>query len=207
MPRTPAAARHAARPTPATPGPAARTRGTGAPAARASKAADDAALDVQDWSGLPGWRRTLHLTLALALALALLLVGLAGFAALSVLHSALRPATATDEASAVCAYLRSHDYDARAAEMDPAPASGSTGAFDRAGFAAQLRALDQREGPVRACSLRLLGAGPDGASVVFALTVRRARVADPLGSLVVVERAPNGRWTISRASTFYDSPE
>ncbi len=207
MPRTPAAARRAARPTPATPGPVARTRGTGGPAADAPEAAADAALDVQDRSGLSHWRRTLHLTLALALALALLLVGLAGFAALTVLHAALRPATATDEASAVCAYLRTHDYDALAAEMDPAPAGASTSAFDRASFAAQLRALDQREGPVRACSLRLLGAGPDGASVVFALTVRRARVADPFGSLVVVERLPNDRWTISRASTFYDSPE
>jgi hypothetical protein len=161
---------------------------------------------VPDWSVTSHWRRTLHLTLALALALALLLVGLAGFAALSVLHAALRPATATDEAAAVCAYLRSQDYDALAAEMEPAPAGSSTGTFDRTSFVAQLRALDQREGTVRACSLRLLGAGPDGTSVVFALTVRRTRVADPLGSLVAVERAPNSHWAISRASTFYDSP-
>jgi hypothetical protein len=156
-------------------------------------------------SGLSGRYQLVYLTLALTCAL--LLVGLAGFGALNVLHAALRRSTATDEASAVCAYLRSQDYDALAGEMDPAPAGASTGAFHRADFAAQLRGFDQREGAVRACSLRRLGAGPDGTSVVFALTVRRARVADPLGSLVVVEPRAGGGWTISRASTFYDSPE
>jgi hypothetical protein len=175
-----------------------KQRSTAAPA-------EEKPLNVQSWSGVSRRRQAFRLTLALAVAL--LLVGLAALGALVLLHDALRTPTAADEASAVCAYLRSQDYDALAGEMNPAPASASTGPFDRAVFTAQLRALDRRDGTVRACTLRQLGDSPDGVSVVFTLTLRRAHVADPLASLVVVQRDATGTWTISRASTFYDAPE
>jgi hypothetical protein len=201
MPRTAATARHAAQGRTAAPGAASTGRAAGMGAA---SAADDR-RGRRSGSGVSRRRRMVRL--GLALAIALLLVGLAGFAAVGLLHRALRAPTATDEAAAVCAYLRSRDYDALASEMDPAPAGAAIGAFDRAAFAAQLRALDQREGVVRDCALRLLGPGADSGSVVFGLTVRRAGVADPLGSLVIVERVRDGGWVISRASTFYISAE
>ncbi len=141
-----------------------------------------------------------------ALAVCLVLVGLSGIGFDLALRSALRPATAVDEASAVCGDLRSRNYDALANEMDPTPDGASTGTFDRVAFIAKLRALDQRDGPVRSCALRQLNAsGPDGMTI-FGFTVRRAQAPDPLESLVVVRRV-RGHWKVSRASSFYDPPE
>ncbi len=149
---------------------------------------------------LPRWRVYWRLTLLLALLLCL--VGLAGIEVDQELQYALRPPTAADEASAVCDYLLSRNYDALAGEIDPAPDGASTGPFDRAAFAAQLRTLDRDLGTVRTCTLLELGAG-NNSSVVYSLTVHRTRAAEPRGSLVVVRRQAHGEWAISRASTFY----
>jgi hypothetical protein len=175
-----------------------------AASATASAGARDRALG-QVWHARLRASRVLRLTLALALVL--LLVGSAGLEAAALLTAALRPPLPGDEASAVCDYLLAHDYDALASEMDPAPAGASTDPFEPAAFVAQLRALDAREGTVRTCALRQLGASGDGATVLYSLTLRRTRVPDPLGSLVVVHRRAGGGWVISRSSTFYDAPE
>lgn len=152
-------------------------------------------------------RRSQAVRLALALALGLLLTGVGGLEAAALLATALRPSLPVEEASAVCDSLLSRDYAALAGEMDPTPAGASTGPFDRNAFVMQLRAVDAREGTVRTCALRQLATSSDGATVLYALTIRRTRVADPLGSLVVVHRKPDGGWAISRGSTFYDAPE
>lgn len=170
----------------------------------ASTARDEASATTVAAPGPLSWRR-LSMWLTLGLALALLLAGVGGVGFDLALRAALRAPTAVDEASAVCDDLRSQRYDALAAEMDPTPDGANAGPFDRTAFVAALRDLDQREGTVRACSLRLLGNGADGASVLFSMTVRRTRVADPLGSMVVVRRETRGGWAISRASTFYDA--
>jgi hypothetical protein len=141
--------------------------------------------------------------LMLALAAGLLLAGLGGIVFDEALRAALRTPTAADEASAVCTYLRSQDYGALAGEMDPSPDEAGPSTFDRAAFVAQLRALDRGEGTVQSCALRQLGPTGDAHTVVFALTVRRARVAMPLGSLVVVRATSQDTWMISRTSTFY----
>src|SRR5690348_11268638 len=99
--------------------------------------------------------------LSLLLALLLALVGLAGVEFDAALRAALRPPTATDEASAVCNDLRSQDYDALAGEMDPTPDGASTGPFDRAAFVAALRAQDAALGRVRSCALSEMN-GADG---------------------------------------------
>jgi hypothetical protein len=157
----------------------------------------------------PSVRRTvLARRLSLALALLLALVGLAGVEFDAALRAALRPPTATDEASAVCNDLRSQDYDALAGEMDPTPDGVSTGPFDHAAFVAGLRAQDATLGRVRSCALSEMN-GADGIAsdtVVFALTVTRSRAPAPLGALVVVRREARGQWAISRASTFYYAP-
>lgn len=158
-------------------------------------------------AGTARLRASRVLRLTLALALVLLLAGLAGLEAAALLEAALRPPLPGDEASAVCDYLLSRDYEALAGEMDPAPAGASTDPFTQEAFVAQLRALDAREGTVRTCALRQLGADSDGATVLYSLTLRRTRILDPLGSLVVVHRRSDGRWVLSRSSTFYDAPE
>jgi hypothetical protein len=153
-------------------------------------------------------RRVRARRLSLVLALSLALVGLAAVEFDVALRAALRPPTATDEASAVCNDLRSQDYDALAGEMDPAPDGASTGPFDRAAFVAALRAQDAALGSVRACALSQMN-GADGIAsdaVVFALTVTRSRAPAPLGALVVVRREARGQWAVSRASTFYYAP-
>ncbi|HEV2238804.1 MAG TPA: hypothetical protein VGR57_19250 [Ktedonobacterales bacterium] len=154
-------------------------------------------------------RRVRVRRLSLLLALLLALAGLAGVGYDAALRAALRPPSATDEASAVCNDLRSQDYDALAGEMDPTPDGGSTGPFDHAAFVAALRAQDAALGPVRACALNQMN-GADGIAsddVVFALTLTRARAPAPLGALVVVRREARGQWALSRASTFYYAPQ
>jgi hypothetical protein len=141
--------------------------------------------------------------MALLLALALGLAAMAALRVDSVMRRALRTPTVGDEASAACAYLLNGDYDALAGEMDLAPDGASTGPFDRAAFAAGLRALDGRDGRVTRCALRQMGPDAGAQVVIFSMTVSRAQMSYPLGSLVVVRREMDGRWLLSRASTFY----
>lgn len=147
--------------------------------------------------GRRAWRMTLLLALALSLA------AVAALGVDQVLRWSLRTPTAGDEAAAVCAYLRSGDYTALAGEMDPRPDGASTGAFDGAAFAAGLRSLDAGEGRVTTCALRQMGPEEGQQTVLFAVTLTRTDLSYPLGSLVVVRREPDGRWRLSRASTFY----
>jgi hypothetical protein len=165
-----------------------------------------------EWPTPP--RRTLRRRawrLSLVLAIPLIAALLAAVQVDRVLQWALRTPTVTDEASAVCDYLLSQNYDALANEMDPnsAPAGASSGPFDRAAFVAGLRALDASDGRVTSCALSQIGtaaaANTAGSApeVVFAMTVRRAQVSYPLGALVVVRAAADGRLRLSRASTFY----
>jgi hypothetical protein len=178
------------------------------PATAAATTTTDSTDSTTTTAGEATRRRARARRLSLLLALLLALVGLAGVEFDAALRAALRPPTATDEASAVCNDLRSQDYDALAGEMDPTADGGSTGSFDRAAFVAALRAQDAALGPVRACALSQMN-GADGIAsddAVFALTLTRSRAPAPLGALVVVRRAARGQWAISRASTFYYPP-
>lgn len=145
--------------------------------------------------------RAWRVTLLLALALSLAALGALGVD--RVLRWSLRSPTVGDEASAACAYLLNGNYAVLAGEMDPVPDGASTGPFDRATFTAGLRALDARDGRVTSCALRQMGSNDSAPVVIFAMTVRRAHLSYPLGSLVVVRHEADGRWLISRASTFY----
>jgi hypothetical protein len=154
-------------------------------------------------------RRAQARGVSLVLWLMLMVVGLAGVEFDLALREALRPATAADEASAVCNDLRSQDYEGLAGEVDPAPDGASTGPFDHAAFVASLRAQDAAQGPLRTCALSAMN-GADGIAsdaVVFELTTTRSREPAPVGSLVVVRREARGQWAISRASTFYYAPQ
>jgi hypothetical protein len=150
---------------------------------------------------LPTGRRAWRLSLLLAIALSL--AALAAVGVDRVLSFSLRTPTATDEASLACAYLLNGDYDALASQMDPAPDGASTGRFDPAAFAADLRAQDARDGRVTSCALRQMEPDAGAQVVIYAMTVRRTGLSYPLGSLVVVRHEADGRWLLARASTFY----
>jgi hypothetical protein len=141
------------------------------------------------------------MTLLLALGLSVAAAAAGGVD--RVLHWSLRTPTAADGASAACALLLNGNYDRLADEMDPAPDGASTDPFDRDAFEAGLRALDASDGRVTSCTLRQMGPAADTPVAIFALTTHRAHRSDPLDSLVVVRREPDGRWLLSRASTFY----
>jgi hypothetical protein len=176
--------------------------------ARGATATSVTSRSVTVPSAATAQRRAQARRLSLALWMMLMLVGLAGMEFDLALRQALRPATARDEASAVCNDLRSQDYDGLASEVDPAPDGASQGPFDRAAFVASLRAQDASLGPVRSCALSTMN-GADGIAsdaAVFALTLTRSRELALIESLVVVRREARGQWAISRASTFYYAP-
>ena len=141
--------------------------------------------------------------------LALLLLGGAGFAAVGLLHHAMRTPTADDTAAFICTAYKTQNYDALIARVDPnfRGQIGPSGPFD-ANAKKQLKSLltadDNKYGKVKTCSYSETSDTHTqaGEIVMYNMIVQRSPQSQPGTLIVYVVKETNGKWYLTRGSDF-----
>jgi hypothetical protein len=147
--------------------------------------------------------RALIISLALALP-----IGLAGYGAVRAAdllqHSMTSVTQPTDVVTVVCTAYKSQNYTLLTQKIDPAPVPPAlTDTFNPNIVTTQLKALDKIQGTVSACQPGQ--ATTAGDVVQYSLTMQRTHHPLPITVVLILHRAQDGTWKISRETNFAGS--
>jgi hypothetical protein len=146
--------------------------------------------------------RALLISLFLALP-----IGLAGYGAVraaDILQHSMSVTGPIDVVTAACSAYKSQNYALLTQKIDPAPVPPAlTDAFNPNVVQTQLKALDKIQGTVDSCQPGQSATAGD--ELQYSISVQRTHHPLPITVVLVLRRAQDGAWKISRETNFAGS--